>query len=621
MQPSSHATQGLASVPTPRGDYFLLALRWLIFGGVSVITLSSGRSAYEGAVDAGTIVSPWLATLIIAAYYIPVSFFVWRHRPLVTGRMGGLLLADGVLATIITVLTGGGGSLFSLLFVIPIVEAGLAYRWRAALALIATIGLCSLLASLPLSGGNAGAAAVTTVKFLFTLLLGLLVTVFSEQVRQEYTVRQAALLATVRMAVLNEISLRLGESQLEPERILTTTLESTHVLPDIAFSLVMLSDPVNQHWYVAASTTERHPVGQRVPKIEEGFTPYFGPAGSGPARPQPALYLAGGGATRPLPQFVVDDGIIQLVGVPLILPTGAVMGAIALGRQTDRPLSDDEQLFLRSLALEAGLALRNAQLYSREQDQVERLRRFEALRATFFSATAHELKTPLTVLKTLAPTLTPLPHLPSQTQNEISQTFAQNLERLELLVTDMLESVRLEAGTVALHPRSLDLAGRTRRVLERLTPLLERKQQKFEFHAPAHLPLVYADGKRVEQILSNLIDNAAKFAPPASVIEVSLSQHCPSDGPGLVQAAVADAGPGVPPRERELIFDRFYSTADRALAGVGLGLFICRELVRLHGGRIWVEDRPGGGSRFCFTLPLTAEEIDDEESQPQNSNH
>jgi two-component system sensor histidine kinase KdpD len=242
-----------------------------------------------------------------------------------------------------------------------------------------------------------------------------------------------------------------------------------------------------------------------------------------------------------------------------------------------------------------------------------------ALQATFFSATAHELKTPLTVLKTLAPTLCPLPHLPDQTQNEIAETFAQNLERLELLVTDMLESARLEAGMVALHPRSLDLASRTRRVLERLTPLLERKQQNFELQVPDHLPPVQADGKRVEQLLSNLIDNAAKFAPPASVIEVSLSQHSSPDGRGLVQVVVADAGPGVPPLERELIFDRFYSATDGAMTGVGLGLFICRELVRLHGGRIWVEDRPGGGSRFCFTLPLTCEEATDEENQPQIS--
>jgi len=614
---TSHAAHWLARVPSPRVDYYLLGLRWLIFVGVSVITLSSGTSSYEGAVDAGAIVSPWVAVIIIAAYNLPVSAFVWRLRPLASGRLGGLLLADVVLATIITALIGGGGSLFTLLFVIAIVEAGLAYRWRIAMPLVATISLLSLLASLPMPSWTAGAAAVVAVKFLFGLLLGLLVTVLSEQMRQEYTIRQAALLATARLAVLNEISLRLGESQLEPERILTTLLDSTRALPDIVFSLVVLSHPVERFWYVAASTTERHPVGQRVPEINrEGFTPYFWSAGSGPARPQPAFFLAGVGATRPLPEFVADDGITQLIGAPLVLPTGVMTGVIAVGRQIDRPLSDDEQLFLRSLALEAGLALRNAQLYAREQDQVARLRRFEALQATFFSATAHELKTPLTVLKTLAPALCPLPHLPSQTQTEISQTFAQNLERLELLVTDMLESVRLETGTVALHPRSLDLASRTRRVLERLAPLLERKQQQFELQAPAHLPLVQADGKRVEQILSNLIDNAAKFAPPASLIEISLSQHCPSAEHGWIQIAIADAGPGVPPQERELIFDKFYSAADKALAGVGLGLFICRELVRLHGGRIWMEERPGGGSRFCFTLPLASEETTDEESQP-----
>jgi signal transduction histidine kinase len=88
-----------------------------------------------------------------------------------------------------------------------------------------------------------------------------------------------------------------------------------------------------------------------------------------------------------------------------------------------------------------------------------------------------------------------------------------------------------------------------------------------------------------------------------------------SQSDGVVQVSVADAGPGVPPNECERIFDKFYiAAADKALAGVGLGLFICRELVRLHGGCIWVEDRPGRGSRFCFTLPIAAEDNADEES-------
>jgi two-component system sensor histidine kinase KdpD len=288
------------------------------------------------------------------------------------------------------------------------------------------------------------------------------------------------------------------------------------------------------------------------------------------------------------------------------------MGAIAVGRQTERPLSDDERLFLRSLALEAGLALRNAHLYTREQEQVERLRRFESLQATFFSAAAHELKTPLTVLKTLMPTLHQFSQLPAPTQLEIIETIEQNLGRLELLVNDILESARLEAGTIALYRRPIDLVNRTQRVLERLSPLLERKRQWSTLEVAPHLPWVRADGKRFEQIMTCLIDNATKFAPPASAIEVALSL-----ANGAVQMSVADTGPGVPPGEREHIFDKFYiAAADKALAGVGLGLFICRELVRLHGGCIWVEDRPSGGSRFCFTLPIAAENNADEESQP-----
>lgn len=143
------------------------------------------------------------------------------------------------------------------------------------------------------------------------------------------------------------------------------------------------------------------------------------------------------------------------------------------------------------------------------------MRRFEGLQATFFSAAAPELKTPLTVLKTLTPTLPQLNQLPPPTQIEIIATIEQNLDRLELLVNDMLESARLEAGTIALYQRSIDLAGRTQRVLERLSPLLERKQQWSTLQVAPHLPWVRADGKRVEQILSSLIDNATKFAPPA----------------------------------------------------------------------------------------------------------
>jgi K+-sensing histidine kinase KdpD len=616
MPSSSQSTHWLALVPIPRVDSYLLALRWIIILGVSVIALSLGRNSYFEAGDTEIWVSePWTVLAVVAGYNLLVSIFAWRRQPLAQGRVGWLLLADGVQAVLVTALTGGSGSFFSLLFLVAIVEAGLAFRWPVAVAITTSISMLSIVAVMlnPMQPWDATSAAITMGKFFAFLLMGGLVDLFGEQVRRQYAAQQAASLAAAWMAALNQIFLRLGESQLEPERILATILDSTHILAETAFSLVVLRDPATGHWQIAASTTDWHPIGQRVPEMDwDNPTPRFSSTEPGSARPQPEFFLAGVGATQPLPEFVADDRITQLIGVPLVLPTGAVMGSIVVGRQTARPLSDDEELFLRSLALEVGLALRNAQLYAREQEQVERLRHFESLQATFFSAAAHELKTPLTVLKTLIPTLRQLSQLPLPTQIEIIETIEQNLGRLELLVNDMLESARLEAGTIALHLRSIDLASRTQRVLERLSPLLERKQQWSTFQVAPNLPLVWADGKRIEQILTNLIDNASKFAPPASAIEVALSQ-----ADGAVQIAVADAGPGVSPDEREHIFDKFYiAAADKALAGVGLGLFICQELVRLHGGCIWVEGRPDGGSRFCFTLPIVEEDCADEESQP-----
>jgi two-component system sensor histidine kinase KdpD len=376
-------------------------------------------------------------------------------------------------------------------------------------------------------------------------------------------------------------------------------LEGTRVLSSLAFSLALLPGSNKSCWQVAASTTTRHPVGKQItePKWEQIDRPIF---------------YAGAGQSLALPEFIVDDNVDQLVCARLSTPGGDTLGMIVVGRQTDHPMSDDEQAFLRTLAVEAGLALRNAQLYAREQEQVARLRRFEELQSIFFSAIGHELKTPLTVLKTLAPSLRQLPELPVDTQAEITETIEQNLARLELLINDLLESSRLEAEAVALHTRSINLVNRVQRVLDSWAPLLDRKRQQVSLKAESDLPMVQAEGRRVEQILSNLMNNAAKFAPPDSTIEVELGSV-----DDVVQVCVVDAGPGVPPEEQARVFDKFYIAAkDKALAGAGLGLFICRELVRLHGGRIWIEDRPGGGSRFCFTLPRADKVTSDEENRP-----
>jgi signal transduction histidine kinase len=120
---------------------------------------------------------------------------------------------------------------------------------------------------------------------------------------------------------------------------------------------------------------------------------------------------------------------------------------------------------------------------------------------------------------------------------------------------------------------------------------------------------VLADGSQIDHVITNLLVNAIKFSPPDSAISITLH---PEDT--VMRACVEDEGPGIPKDERERIFDKFYSVAaGKTSGGAGLGLYICRELVHKHGGRIWVEERPGSGSRFCFTLPLVGDENTQEE--------
>lgn len=256
-----------------------------------------------------------------------------------------------------------------------------------------------------------------------------------------------------------------------------------------------------------------------------------------------------------------------------------------------------EQRARREAAL---LAQRNARLYALEQAQVQALQRFEAARSTFFSTVAHELKTPLTVLKTLSLSQLDLPNIPPAVLAEVSEATDQNLLRIETLINDMLEVTRLEAAAVTLRPHALDLAQHAERFVAGMRSPVQRKNRQIQLALAPGLPPVWADAKRVDQVLVNLVNNAVKFAPPASVVELRVAPA----GEQEVRVCVLDRGPGVPPGERDRIFDKFYTkSADKALTGLGLGLFICRELVRLHGGRIWLEDRDGGGSCFCFTLP------------------
>ncbi|MHB1414190.1 MAG: sensor histidine kinase, partial [Chloroflexota bacterium] len=172
---------------------------------------------------------------------------------------------------------------------------------------------------------------------------------------------------------------------------------------------------------------------------------------------------------------------------------------------------------------------------------------------------------------------------------------------LNSLIQELVESARLESGEGSLHKERIGLASLVADVVEGMAPA-ERGRLRVEFSD--YLPPTRADPHRVERALTNLIGNALKYSPEASVVLVRVRQ-----ANGEATVSVADEGVGIPPEELDHIFERHYrAEAGKATEGMGLGLYIARLVVEAHGGRIWVESEVGKGSTFTFTLPLGVRE-------------
>jgi two-component system phosphate regulon sensor histidine kinase PhoR len=227
------------------------------------------------------------------------------------------------------------------------------------------------------------------------------------------------------------------------------------------------------------------------------------------------------------------------------------------------------------------------------------VRRLETVRRDFVANASHEIKTPLTAIRGFAETLLGAA-LPERETRNYLQVILNHSERLSRLVEDLLELSRLEAGSHKLTPVALDVAALATRLCEELEPRIRERGFDVRVHG-AGAPRAFADRRAVEQILSNLLDNALKYSEPGKRIDVRVQ----ADG-AAVRIDVADQGPGIPDADRARIFERFYRVdrgRSREQGGTGLGLAIVKHLVQASGGEVWVESTPGQGSTFRFTLP------------------
>jgi two-component system sensor histidine kinase KdpD len=245
-----------------------------------------------------------------------------------------------------------------------------------------------------------------------------------------------------------------------------------------------------------------------------------------------------------------------------------------------------------------------------ENMRIEVLQRTDALRTALLSSVSHDLRTPLTSIKAAASSLL---QQDVQWDEEARRGFAQTIEheadRLNRLVGNLLDMSRIEEGALKPEKEQYSLVALVQDVLGRLEPLLADRLVRTQL--PTDLLLVDVDYLHLDQVLTNLIENAVRYTPPESPIDV-----CASGEGKQIILSVADRGPGVPPSELERIFDKFYRVQQRrsgghvlaSSMGSGLGLAVCKGLVEANGGSIQAELREGGGLVVSVTLPRSEQE-------------
>jgi two-component system sensor histidine kinase KdpD len=223
----------------------------------------------------------------------------------------------------------------------------------------------------------------------------------------------------------------------------------------------------------------------------------------------------------------------------------------------------------------------------------------ERLRNSLLSALSHDLRTPLTALVGLAETLTLQGHGLSQVQTDIVKAMREQAERMVQLVNNLLDMARLESGQVQLHKDWQSVSELMGTALQARHEALSRHRITVELSP--ELPLVNCDAVLIEQVLVNLLENAAKYTPEGTRITVTAAAT-----PDKLELTVLDDGPGLPPGLESTVFEKFVrGQKESGVPGVGLGLAICKVIVEAHGGAITAANRPDGGAQFEFWLPLS----------------
>ncbi len=306
----------------------------------------------------------------------------------------------------------------------------------------------------------------------------------------------------------------------------------------------------------------------------------------------------------PLPGIIRQHPIYDLLEEIRTAPDDSKMQEIELA-----PLGSEKLRTYQALAtpLMVGQTLQGIATVLRD---ITTQKELERMKSNFLSVVSHELRTPLHAIKGFVNIiLMGKTGQVSEIQRDFLETVQEQTNNLQRLIDDLLEFSRLESGRVTLRLQPVDIPVVIEAVVEKLSLAAQSASVDLINHTPEELPTILADPWRLEQVVTNLVDNAIKFTPAQGRVTIDAV-----DLGDFIQVSVIDTGIGVPTEQQERIFDRFYQVdggANRQYKGTGLGLTICRHIVEHHRGRIWAESAPGSqGAAFRFTIYKHLEDSD-----------
>ena len=310
------------------------------------------------------------------------------------------------------------------------------------------------------------------------------------------------------------------------------------------------------------------------------------------------------GERRPtMVRLVETAGARTMLSVPM-LKENEVIGAIGVYRQEVQPFTEKQIELLTDFASQAVIAIENTRLLNEIQDKSRQLEIASQHKSQFLANMSHELRTPLNAILGYTELMADgiYGELPEKTMGVLKR-LESNGRHLLGLINDVLDLSKIEAGQLVLELTDYSLEDIAQTVRSTLEPLAADKNLAFKVEVAPKLPAGHGDGRRLTQVLINLVGNAIKFTDAGEVVITGGATD------GVFHLSVRDTGPGISPADQAKLFQEFQQ-ADNAITrkkgGTGLGLAISKRIVEMHGGKIWVESQVGQGSTFSFTVPVRA---------------